>query len=337
MKRNFRLIILLILLFTTLTPTGIYAAKESESIKVIPGGEPFGIKLFSEGVMVTKIEGFNKNGDLLSPAETAGIKINDIIICADDKKISTNADFKEIVESSEGKEIKLKIKRGDKELTTIIKPMENEDGVYKIGMWIKDSAAGLGTITFYREDNMSFCGLGHGICEAQTGNIMPLSYGDIESAYITSVTTSKNGNVGTLNGYFTGELIGEATNNNETGVYGRLVSNTLNKKEMEIAGIEEITKGKAYILTTVNGNEAESYEVEITKIKKNDSLINMVIEITDEELLSVTGGIVQGMSGSPIIQNGKIVGALTHVLVDDVTKGYAIFAKTMYENTNIQR
>ena len=330
MKKNIKIILLTILLLLAITPTGIYAAKKSDEIKVIPGGEPFGIKLFSEGVVVTKIESFEVEGTKYCPAEKAEIKVNDIIISANDKKISNNSEFKKIIENSSGQKIELKIKRDDKEIVTSLTPIINENSVYKAGMWIKDSAAGLGTITFYCEENNSFCGLGHGICETDTGMLMPLSYGDTESAFITSVSMSKNGNVGTLNGYFSGNRIGTAVKNNEIGVYG-LSTSTNYKEYMEIADTDDVNKGKAYILTTIYGDTPKAYEIKILKVKRKDANINMIIEVTDEELLSVTGGIVQGMSGSPIIQDGKIVGALTHVLVDDVTKGYGVFAKTMYD------
>jgi len=331
MKKTIKMFIIISLLLISLSPTIVTSAadKSDEKTEVIIGGEAFGIKMFSEGVIVTKTESFKVSGDEYCPAKEAGISANDIIISANEIPISTNKDLKRIIENSKGSEIKLKILRQSKTIITNITAVKNEKGIYKTGMWIKDSAAGLGTVSFYSSDSKKFCALGHGICESDTGELMPLSYGEIESADITSVTKSSNGKVGSLNGYFTGEVLGEVNKNNDLGIYG--TTNIISDKHIiELGKPEDVTKGKATILTTSTDNQINEYEIEIKKIKKSDPKINMIIEITDENLLESTGGIVQGMSGSPIIQKGKLVGVVTHVLVDDVTKGYAIFSETMY-------
>ena len=160
---------------------------------------------------------------------------------------------------------------------------------------------------------------------------MPLSFGEIDSAVITSVTKSSNTSVGTLNGYFTSQTIGTVKSNNEFGVYGDSTTIPYEKTEVEIADKNEVKKGNAYILTTTDESGVKEYDIKIKKIKHNNTQTNMIVEITDETLLEKTGGIVQGMSGSPIIQNGKLVGVITHVLVEDVKTGYAIFAETMYD------
>ena len=333
MKNKIRIFLIFNLITLLTVSTVTYSAQDNDvdNPMVYPGGEAFGIKMFSEGVIVTKTESFMANGKMVCPANDAGIQADDIIISADNISISSNNDFKNTIEHCCGKTIVLKIKRQDKVLSVNLTPVKNDDGKYTAGVWIKDSAAGLGTVTFYGTDTNCFSGLGHGICEEETGILMPLSYGDIEYACITSVTKSRNGKVGSINGYFTGTKIGTASKNNETGIYGIADISLENKEAIEIADKEEVKKGKAYILTTIEGSEPQKYEIEIVRIKRYDNCVNMVIEITDNNLLKETGGIVQGMSGSPIIQDEKLVGAVTHVLVDDVTKGYGIFAETMYE------
>lgn len=334
MKRFLKILIIFSLLAAILTPTLTLAADEEKAVgnKVYLGGEAFGIKMFSEGLFVVRTESFENGNGAHSPAENAGIKENDIIISTNGNKLESSMEFKELIENSLGEKIQLDIKRNNKLISVELIPEQDKNGVFRAGMWIKDSAAGLGTITFYSEDLKAFCGLGHGICESDTNALMPLSYGDAESANITSVTKSSAGNVGTLNGYFTGDKIGKILDNNNEGVYGTITDSMPNKTTVEIASKDEVVKGDAYIYTTVDGNAPKPYKIKITKIKKNDTEINLVIKITDEELIETTGGIVQGMSGSPIVQNNKLVGAVTHVLVDNVDMGYGIFAESMYEN-----
>lgn len=317
-----------------ISPTLISASDDNKTGDkiVIPGGEAFGIKIFSNGLIVTKTEEFETNNGFICPAKKAGIETNDIIVSANKENLNTSEDLKEIIDKSNGNKIELKILRNEKELNTTLVPVKNKHGNYKAGIWIKDSAAGLGTISFYCTETESFCGLGHGICDADTGCIIPLSSGDIEKAIITSVTKSTNGNVGTLNGIFSMEDIGTAEINCDTGIYGKVKNIPADKKAIEIAPKDDVKKGNAQIITTIDENEAEKYNVKIKRIRKSSEESNMIIEITDERLLKKAGGIVQGMSGSPIIQNGKLVGVITHVFVDDVTEGYAIFAETMYDN-----
>lgn len=329
-----RLLFLLLISVLIFSPTSTRAATDTDikdSVYVVPGGEPFGVKMFSDGLMVTDIEGFKINGKKVCPATEAGLQKNDIIYSANGRILYSNNELKSIIENSEGNSIKLKIKRDNEFSDVELKPVKDSNNTYKAGLWVKDSAAGLGTITFYCEESKAFCGLGHGICDKDTKSLIPLSYGELDKANISSVTKSVCGNVGTLNGYFTDYVIGNAVCNHETGIYGHIKESVANKNKVEIAEKNEVKKGKAEIYTTVNGDSPEKYEVEITRINFNDSTINLTVKITDERLMDKTGGIVQGMSGSPIIQNGKLVGALTHVLVDNVDYGYGIFAQTMYE------
>lgn len=330
MKKSSKFTAYLIIIISLLIPVNAYASK-NEDIYVALGGEPFGIKMFSDGLIVVKIESFETEKGSCCPAEDAGINVNDIIYSANNILLKSSTNLKEIIATSNGEKINLKIKRDEKYLNIELTPQMSTDGDYKAGLWVKDSAAGIGTITFYNDKYTSFCGLGHGICDTETGALIPISYGEVDEASISSVTKSSCGNVGTLNGYFTDNVIGDAVENNQTGIYGISKSTNYQKNIIPLAKPEEVVKGKAYIYTTTQGSKAEKYEIEITKIDMNDETVNMIIKITDERLLDITGGIVQGMSGSPIVQNDKLVGAVTHVLVDDVAYGYGIFAQTMYE------
>lgn len=326
------LIMCLILIFPmSVTANENEDNKDYEKIYVNLGGEPFGIKMYTDGVYILKTESFiNKDGIECCPAEEAQLKSNDVIKKANNVDITTNDELKEIIENSKGEEINLVVDRNREIIDLSIKPQKSDDGSYKTGMWIKDSAAGLGTISFYSEKLGGFCGLGHGMCDAETNKLIPVTSGEADYARVTTVTKSTNGNVGSLNGYFTNEKIGEFTGNNDTGIYGKLTTN-INNNLIEIAKKNDISRGNAKLYTTIEGEHPRYYDINIVMIKKGDKKINLVIKITDEELLNSTGGVVQGMSGSPIIQNGKLVGVLTHVVVNNVDYGYGIFAQTMYE------
>ncbi len=316
-------------LLLMLWPINISASEYDGNEKVILGGEPFGIKMFCEGVMVIELEHFESSNGKCCPAEKAGLKVNDVIISANGQYLNSNNTLNDIISKSHGNIISLKIKRNNNKLDLSVTPIKDINGVYKIGIWVKDSTAGIGTITFYSQELGSFCGLGHGICDTDTGGLIPIKSGDVDKAYVSSVSKSENGNIGSLEGYFTKFDIGSATINADNGIYGLTEENNITGKEIIVAEKEEVKLGKATILTTINGCTPQEYEALIIKIDRNNETLNMIIEITDEDLLSKTGGIVQGMSGSPIIQNGKLIGAVTHVLIDEPEKGYAIFAENM--------
>ncbi len=331
MKKFLSVFIVLIGLF------GIYnisaeqsvAVQASENIKnktLQIGGQPFGIKFYSEGAMVTKIR---EN----SPADKGGLKVNDVIIGIDNKKIKTNETVKELVEDCNGKEMNFTVNR-DYEIINIKVEPEMKNGKFTAGMWIKDSCAGIGTITYYDDSNNTFACLGHGICDKNSSVILPMSEGDICPAVIDSVDKGKDGYPGGLNGYFKEEEIGQAYYNSECGLFCKNEIKT-NYKEYKVAKKEEIEKGSAYIYTTVEGNKPKFYKVNIHLSNgfNFDKMKEIVIEITDERLIEKTGGIVQGMSGSPIVQNGKLVGAVTHVFVNQPDKGYGIPIETMLEES----
>ena len=297
-------------------------------------GYPFGMKIYTEGVLVVNItEVVTENGKE-KPAEKAGIKKGDYIISANGEKISTNEDLSRIVEESQGDKINFKIKRNGKHKNISFKALKcKETNSYKIGIWIRDSSAGIGTLTFYSPATGIICGLGHGICDEDTGKILELNSGEIVKAEILSAQKGKTGSPGQLNGKFLGKTIGKILYNCSMGVYSSPIGKINTDKLFEIALKQEIKDGKAQIITTIDGETPKLYDCEI--IIRSSAFMsktqNITVTVTDKELLSKTGGIVQGMSGSPIIQNGKLIGALTHVLVDDPTKGYAIFAENMLE------
>lgn len=293
---------------------------------VILGGTPFGLKIFTNGVIIIKINGKD------SPAEKAGLKINDIITKANSNTVESNEQLKEIIENSNGESIKLTILRNRETIEKTIVPQKDVNENYVAGMWIRDSTAGIGTVTYFDSENGTFGALGHGICDKDTGMLMPIKNGEIISATISNCTKATDGNIGGLNGYFNNEKIGDIKTNNDYGIYGTY-EYTDNSRRIQVARDNEIKTGKATVVSTIDSTNAKEYEVEITSINicKNSGQ-NMVIRVTDDELLEKTGGIIQGMSGSPIIQDGKLVGAVTHVFINSPEKGYGISISNMLSN-----
>lgn len=309
--------------FTHKTPALVAVSDNIEDKTVQLGGEPFGIRMFSDGVLVIEVEDALYGSDTPSPAFKAGIKANDIIKSANGEALYSNEQFTDIIVNSNNTSLDLEIIRNGKIINISLIPEYDSKGIPRAGLWIKDSAAGIGTVTYYDTESQTFGALGHGICESKTGTLIPLSYGEIAKATINSVSKSENGNVGSLNGYFDGEAIGKAYNNTDNGIFGHLSCITQNES-IEIADKEEVKIGDAQIYCTVNGNIKDCYDIKIKRLSDT-----MVIEITDPQLLEITGGIVQGMSGSPIVQNGKLIGAVTHVLVNNVKYGYGIYIEDM--------
>lgn len=304
-----------------------------EDRKVIPGGSAFGIKLFTQGVMVVKMDSIKTENKTFTPAKEAGVEIGDMILKVDNCEINSNEDLINAVEKSKGNDIDLLISRNGEEINTTLRPINTNNGNdYKIGIWVRDSSAGIGTVTFYDPESHGFAGLGHGICDVDTGEILPLSEGEIVRAEIDGVTAAQKGKAGTLNGHHDGSApTGYVISNTETGVYGHLNGSPTNFEPVSVAFKQEVQTGYAQIITTLDNNTPDYYDIEIESINYDDSGItkNLVIKITDSKLLEKTNGIVQGMSGSPIIQNGKLVGAVTHVFVNEPQKGYGIFAENM--------
>ena len=295
-------------------------------------GNIFGVKMYSDGVMVVGLSDFASYGGSVNPARDAEISEGDIIKAVNGKEVSSNRDFSECIKKSDG-EINLKImtKNGQTKNVALVPQYSLTDKCLKTGMWVRDSAAGIGTLTYIDTQNMTFGGLGHGICDADTQSIIPVNGGDIVEAEIINVKRGAKGYAGEIHGYLRSEKLGEIKSNTICGTFGEYTGKLPEGRDYDIALKQEIKTGKAQILCNIDGKEPKFYDISIDKInyKGSEPTKNMIITVVDEELIAKTGGIVQGMSGSPIVQNGKFVGAVTHVFVNDPTCGYGIFAENM--------
>ncbi len=321
----------------------VFAAETDETpLMLIPGGMPFGVQLQTDGVLIVGLSPVNaptgkKKGNC--PAEDAGISVKDVLLSIDGQKVSGVADVTRIIEESGGRELDLELSRSGRTFTTKLKPIKSEkDGKYRAGFWIRDSAAGIGTITFLCPKSHGFAGLGHGICDPNTGALMPMSRGSVMGVTIGSVRKGREGSPGELKGYFCGGKCGALLGNTASGAYG--VLSVFPKKHadpMPVGRAADVHTGEAYILCTLDGGSGDGmnvkkYPIKIVKIydRKRKSK-NFLIEVSDKGLIERTGGIVQGMSGSPIIQDGKLIGAVTHVMVEDPKQGYGIFIGNMLD------
>lgn len=299
------------------------------------GGEVFGIKLYTKGVMAVKIDSVDVTTGVQSPAQLAGIKCGDCITHVDGSVIVNADDFISFIRNSGGRELSLTVERDGDTLNLKLRPNPSESGGYRAGLWVRDSSAGIGTVTFYDSENMLFAGLGHGVCDVDTGKIMPLSGGEAVRATVNGFYKSSPGDPGELCGVFSESVLGGLRVNSATGVFGEL-NEKISAKQMPVALEAEVQEGAAQIVATLDGKEPRYYDAQITKIypASGNEERNLIVKITDKELLEKTGGILQGMSGSPIVQNSMLVGAVTHVFVNDPTQGYGIFAQRMLETAD---
>ena len=304
---------------------------------VVPSGESIGVKMYTDGLLVVYVSEVNgSDGIQYTPAKDAGIREGDRILSIDNHELTTNEEFSEYVNNVK-RQVHLKVAREDEIFETDIVPVVSSDNKYKVGMWVRDSTAGIGTMTYYEPQTDVYAALGHAICDTDTGSILKISQGALMECDIISVKKGESGIPGELCGSFSGMEIGTITENNEFGIYGKLTQQFDNKENLtEVATRFQIKEGPAEILCDIDGTGVKNYSVDITKISKDAVRDNkgLIIKITDEALLEKTGGIVQGMSGAPILQNGMLVGAVTHVFVNDPTKGYGIFAENMIDITN---
>ncbi len=301
--------------------------------QLIPLGRTTGIKLFSQGTMVVGFSDLDSTGTC--PAKAGGLQEGDVLIALNGHEIAGNESVTALLAALPDEHAVFTVLREGKQVTAKVQAVYDPTlDCHRIGAWIRDSVAGIGTITFVDPRTGVFAALGHGICDADTGKLVDFGTGSVMPSTVTGVEKGKNGAPGQLRGQF--DLIhdqGWLACNRESGIYGMLTTDDLyeNAKPMAVAGREELKPGKATILSNVSGSETREYTVEILKVYGGSSGRELLLEITDPDLLAATGGIVQGMSGSPIIQNGKLVGAVTHVLVNDPTRGYGISAQTMLE------
>lgn len=300
--------------------------------KVVPVGKAIGMKLYTEGVLVVGMSEINGK----KPYENSGIQEGDAIIEINNEQIENTNDLIETVNKSNGKTVEVKYKRNEQTITTSIEPAKVNENEYKLGLWVRDAAAGVGTMTFYEPSSGMFAALGHGIADIDTSELINIESGELTTTNILSIVKGQKGTPGEIRGTIeNSESLGSIYKNTSFGVYGKVQSkNKLdinNMEEMDVALRDEIKTGKAQILCELENGKTEKYDVEIKKVYLNNNENNksMVIKITDEKLIEKTGGIIQGMSGAPIIQNGKFIGAVTHVLVNDPTVGYGVFADIM--------
>lgn len=302
--------------------------------KIVPSGQTFGIKLYTEGVIVVGCGNFLYEGKSICPADKAGIHVGDRIIAADGEKINSNEQLSALIEDR-SKPIEFTVIRKNSKFKATVTPIiPDGDENYRIGLWVRDSTAGIGTLTYYNQTTGNFAGLGHSVADIDTGEIMPSAAGSIVTADIQNIKKSTDGEAGQLEGSFTDPVLGKLIANTESGVYAK-GEVEVSEKAYPIALKGEIKIGDAQIYTQLDDDTPKFYKIQIIKINNNLSENkNMVIKVTDPALLDKTGGIVQGMSGSPILQNGKLIGAVTHVFVSDPTKGYAIFIEKMLLKEN---
>ena len=296
---------------------------------VIPSGEAIGVKIYADGVLVVGISDVSaKNGQVFAPGKDAGIKTGDRIIEVNGEKVKDTNTFVKIINDTKGK-AHITLIRGDDIKTVKISAVES-DGGYKVGLWVRDSTAGIGTLTFYDPQNQSFSALGHGICDSDTKQLMTVRKGSVNACNIRGVIKGEKGTTGELLGDFGGKKIGGIETNSVCGIQGD-AEIIPDRNLVPVASRFEVKTGTAQVLCDVDGNGPKEYEIEITKVSKsaNESGKNLVLRVTDPDLIRITGGIVQGMSGSPILKDGKLVGAVTHVFVNDPTRGYGIFIENM--------
>ncbi len=301
---------------------------------VVPGGEAFGLKLYSDGVMAVGFDEVLDGGVKVCPGREAGLEAGDVITALDGKRVTRSAELIGYLKSATKSNVRLSVSRDGKPFETELSLVRDEGGAgNKAGLWIRDSTAGVGTLTYYRRDNMSFAGLGHAVCDVDTGRVIPLLYGDAVGAVISGCYKSEGSVTGELCGVFTVEKLGDIVFNRENGVYGTVKKIPSDRKEIPVASKQEVHPGEAEIISTVNGNTTERFSIKIVRIcnSQDKNGKNFTLKVTDDRLLEKTGGIVQGMSGSPIIQDGMLAGAVTHVFVNDPTQGYGIFAENMLE------
>lgn len=308
--------------------------------QLIPGGNAIGVRLNTKGVLVVAVtDVIDQEGKRNSPAKDAGLKIGDSILEINGIKVEDAQHVVKMLNDIKDSSVKIVVQRNKAEFTTEAMPVQSiQDNCYRLGIWVRDKTSGIGTLTYLNEEDKEFGALGHGIIDADTGELLSIEKGKIMNAKISKVEQGKKGSPGEIRGVFyeTDNVLGDINNNNIYGIYGTINEEYLEKHihdKISIGFREEVKEGKAYILTTVDDNKIEKFEIEITKaqVQTKAEQKSMVIKITDKRLLDKTGGIVQGMSGSPIIQNDRLIGAITHVFVNDPTKGYGIYIEWMME------
>ena len=317
-------IIKLLIIFTLIIPTTTLAYTN----KVILGGETIGIEVNSKGVMVV---GFYEVNEKFI-AKEAGFKLGDTILKINNQQVTSIDDMVNIISHSKEDIINFNILRDNKPITIELKLIKTKDGIIKTGLYTKDTINGIGTLSYINPKTKTFSSLAHMIIDSKTNKKFEIKGGKIYDAEVTSIIKSKIGEAGEKNAiYSKDDIIGEIKENKPTGIYGTYNSDIADKETIEIAPKEEVTTGAAILKTVIKDDIIESFSINIVKINNSSVSKNIFFEITDERLLKETGGVVQGMSGSPIIQNNKLIGAVNYVVLNDPTKGYGIFIEKMLE------
>ncbi|GAA0065643.1 MAG: SpoIVB peptidase [Clostridium perfringens] len=317
--------------------------QEKKDIELYAGGNSVGVRVSTDGVLAVGYSDLTTGeGEVESPAQNGGIQIGDRLISVNGNKIKNSKDLSKKINESKSENVEILIERNGEEITKNINLSKNADGDYKIGLWVRDSTAGVGTLTFYDKESGKYGAIGHPITDSETEKILSIKNGDLLNSSIISIKKGVKGNPGELRGIFSSDKkpIGNVTGNTQCGIFGSMNTENLkniNNKTYKVGWRDEIQPGPAQIITTIDEEGPKLYDIEIVKLTKQESIStkSMVIKITDERLLEKTGGVVQGMSGSPIIQNDKIIGAVTHVLVNKPEIGYGIYIEWMLKDAKI--
>ena len=319
-----------------LTFAMLVSAQAAEISSLIPIGHTVGIQMSAEGVLVVRLDDVQTENGAICPARDAGVQEGDLIVGVNGEQISANDDLQKQIALSGGQPVELTLESDGSSRTVTVTPCADSDGVYRIGVLARDGMAGIGTLTYVDPETGAYGSLGHGICDSETGVLIPLRDGSLVQSSVGSVQRGQVGEPGALQGEFASDSeIGTVEENTESGIFGTLTDSSIydSLESVPVASADEIEVGDAEILTNVEGDTVEKYSVQVVKIYPEDDEYGrgMMLRVTDPELLEKTGGIVQGMSGSPVLQNGKLIGAVTHVLVNDPTCGYAIGIERMIE------
>ena len=301
---------------------------QANAASLIPGGSAIGIAAETEGILVSDVTEVETPEGAVAPAKDAGLKAGDLITGIDGKTVTNQTEFLDALSHSHGK-ITVTFFRGGGEKRCTVSPVDGEDGTRRLGLWLRDGVSGIGTVTYYDPETGAFGALGHGVSDEASGVLLPLKGGTIHEAQISGVTRGEKGEAGALQGVFDESVsVGDVSENSVFGIFG-----TCSEKPaggtVETAPDDAIQPGAVTIRSTVSGGEAHDYEANLKRVFREDGSTRFLIEVTDAALLNTTGGIVQGMSGSPILQGGRLIGAVTHVLVDDPTMGYGVSIDTM--------
>ena len=309
------------------------SAASVSDVRLLPGGMPFGVKFSTEGVLVVGFCDIDAEGGTVNPAYAAGLRVRDVITSVNGKQVADAAQFGSMVSGAGNQALTLTYTRGGKSHTATLTPARSvSENRYKTGLWVRDSGAGIGTVTYIVPSTGAFGGLGHGICDGESGTLVSMTRGVVSDVTVSGVQKGVSGKPGELKGYFGAEKTGTLLKNTDCGVFGVFshIPTCSPMQALPIATPAEVKEGEAYIFCTLDGGKPCKYSVNISQIDRSATGPKcFTVKVTDPALIAKTGGIVQGMSGSPIIQNGKLIGAVTHVLINDPTTGYGIFITNM--------